>query len=187
LRRVRQAAQLASESLSKQNTRLSVFVESFYKKVQKTPSFILMLLDYVKRGLKRVKEFLLELVQPIIKHIQKQVDIIKEKSKQKAADTANKKKEKLVNVDAKAMSLVFNIATRLFWTGLSWPNPAGTTFLVANIGPFRPIKALPINGASGFAQEIANSFETQLTAGMTGQVIPNPATLIPPFPFIGYN
>ena len=187
LRRVRQAAQLASESLSKQNTRLSVFVESFYKKVQKTPSFILMLLDYVKRGLKRVKEFLLELVQPIIKHIQKQVDIIKEKSKQKAADTANKKKEKLVNVDAKAMSLVFNIATRLFWTGLSWPNTAGTTFLVANIGPFRPIKALPVSGASGFAQELSNSFETQLTAGMTGQVIPNPATLIPPFPFIGYN
>lgn len=187
LRKTKQATQLILDGLSKKNTRLSVYVQSFYKKVQKTPSFILMLLDYVKKGLKRTKDFILELIQPIVDYIEKQVEIAKEKSKEKAADTAKKNKDKLVNVDAKAMSLVFNVATRLFWTGTSWLNSSGTTFLVTSIGPFKPIKALPVDGAIGIAQEMGNSFKNQLTTSMVGQAIPNPATLIPPFPFTGYN
>ena len=98
----------------------------------------------------------------------------------------DKLKDKLVNIDAKAMGVMFGLAARLFWTGATWTNPVGTTFTVFTIGPFKPIKGLPKDGAAGIAREIGNSFKLQLLP-MTGLATPLPANAIPPFPFVGYN
>jgi hypothetical protein len=186
LRKTKQTLKLAKDGLSKRKGKLVDFIVQFYNKVDKCPSLILLLLDYVKKILKELKNYIAGLVKPITDYVDKELDSIKQKIRTEADKLVEKNKEKLINVDAKAMSLVFNIATRLFWTGATWSNTAGTSFATINIGPFKPLKALPQDGSKGIANEMAKSFENQLKA-MTGQVIPNPATGIPPFPFLGYN
>ena len=186
LRKFKQALKIVKDGIPKRKVKLTAFVTSFYAKVEKCPSVLLMLLDYVKKGLKEIKKFIVELVKPITDYIEKEIEIIKAKIKQAGAKLIEKNKEKLINVDAKAMSLVYNIATRLFWTGARWQNSVGTSFVTINIGPFKPIKGLPEGGAKGMADELAKSFQDQLKV-MSGQVIPNPSTGISPFPFSGYN
>ena len=186
LRKFKLALKIVKDRMSKGKLKLTAFVTSFYSKVEKCPSILLMLLDYVKKGLKEIKKFIVELVKPITDHVEKQIETIKVKIQEAGAKLLEKNKEKLVNIDAKAMSLVYNIATRLFWTGATWSNTVGTSFVTTNIGPFKPIKGLPEGGAKGMADELAKSFQDQLKV-MSGQVIPNPATGIPPFPFLGYN
>lgn len=158
----------------------------FYNDVIDTGSVLITCIKYAKKYV----------IEPSIAFIKKtvkqQIDDIKKKQQEnikkfkKYVDKQKQKlKDKLVNPDAKIMSIMLGTAARLFWTGATWTNPAGTTFLVLSIGPFVPIKALPKDGADGIARQIGDGFNNQL-AFMTGLAIPNPATLIPPFPFNGY-
>lgn len=163
----------------------SVF-KQFFEDVKKNGSIVLTLIKYVKKYvIEPSRRYIKEHVQKVVEKIKKKVKQETNKFKERTKVQRQKLKDKLVNVDAIAMSVMFNVATRLFWTGATWTNPAGTTFIVLNIGTFRKIKALPKDGAAGIAREMGLNFKTQLSVA-TGQVIPNPATGIPPFPFVGY-
>lgn len=163
----------------------SVF-KQFFADIKKSGSVILTLIKYVKKYvIKPGIEFINKHIQSVIKKVEKKIKQESQKLKESTKEFRQKLKDKLVNVDAIAMSIMFNIATRLFWTGAVWTNPVGTTFVITNIGTFRKIKALPKDGAAGIAREMGLNFKTQLTVA-TGQAIPNPATGIPPFPFVGY-
>jgi hypothetical protein len=186
LRKFKQALKIVKDGIPKRKLKLTAFVTSFYSKVEKCPSVLLLLLDYVKKGLKEVKKFIVELVKPITDYVEKQIEIIKARVREAGRKRLERNKENLINIDAKAMSLVYNIATRLFWTGARWSNTVGTSFVTINIGPFKPIKGLPEGGAKGMAEELAKNFQDQLKV-MSGRVIPNPATGISSFPFSGYN
>ncbi len=83
------------------------------------------------------------------------------------------------------MSVMFGLAARLFWTGLSWTNPVGTRFLTTNIGRFTPIKGQMVGGADAYATEVAKGFGKQLK-DMSGLYIPKPDLLILPLSFKGY-
>jgi hypothetical protein len=94
--------------------------------------------------------------------------------------------QKLVNLDAMAMSAVFGLAARLFWTGATWVGPTGVNHVVFSIGFFKPIKARMNDGGSAMIKQIANSYQKQLQL-MNGLAIPPPNLLIPPIPFVGYK
>ena len=51
--------------------------------------------------------------------------------------------EFIVNIDSAAMSAILGLSARSFWTGATWSNTVGTSFVTTNIGPFKPIKGLP--------------------------------------------
>ena len=77
--------------MSKGKLKLTAFVTSFYSKVEKCPSILLMLLDYVKKGLKEIKKFIVELVKPITDHVEKQIETIKVKIQEAGAKLLRKK------------------------------------------------------------------------------------------------
>jgi hypothetical protein len=164
----------------------NALLQEFYSNVEKTNSVLILLLELVQKAVQKAKDFIYEFVRPIKQKISKTLEDRKKRQQEKVKATAKQKIEKNVNIDALAMSVVFNVASRLFWTGFSWTNPVGTTFIVTNIGPFKPIKALNVDGSAGYASELATGFEGQLKL-LTGTAIPNPSTGIPSFPFIGYN
>ena len=96
-------------------------------------------------------------------------------------------KDKLLNAEARVLSVLLGLSTRLFWTGATWQNNVGTTFQVLSIGRFPQLKRNGfVDGGEQYIREIAANFEQQLT-GMKGIVYPNPAYSIPPFLFSGYG
>lgn len=96
-------------------------------------------------------------------------------------------KDKLLNAEARVLSVLLGLSTRLFWTGATWQNNVGTTFQVLSIGRFPQLKRNGfVDGGEQYIREIAANFEQQLT-GMKGIVYPNPAYSIPPFSFSGYG
>lgn len=96
-------------------------------------------------------------------------------------------KDKLLNAEARVLSALLGLSTRLFWTGATWQNNVGTTFQVLSIGRFPQLKRNGfVDGGEQYIREIAANFEQQLT-GMKGIVYPNPAYSIPPFSFSGYG
>ena len=75
----------------------------------------------------------------------------------------------------------------MFWTGAVWTNTTGATFQVITIPPFKKLRIDGrLEGTAPSVRELARNFELQLTQ-MQGLCIPNPATGIPPFPFVGYK
>ncbi len=159
-------------------------LSSFYKSVEKTNSIILLLIDLVIKAAKESRAFVLSLVRPAIQKVKLKIDEAKNKQRQKATKNLEARVEKKFNPEALTLQLTLNIATRLFWTGFSWTNPVGTTFIATNIGPYGKLNLTAVGGARGYASELARNFQLQLVA-LTGTVIPNAATGIPPFPFVG--
>lgn len=164
----------------------NAILRSFYTNALKVNSIILFLLEKIQEGVQELKRFLLEFIRPAQLAIKKQVELQRQKANQRVSEQAKQRVEKKINIDAAAQAVIFNLATRLFWTGFSWTNPVGTTFVVTNLGVFKRIKALSEAGSDGYANELAQNFALQLKQ-ITGTAIPNPATGIPPFPFVGYN
>ena len=95
-------------------------------------------------------------------------------------------KKKFQN-DLIPQTITYNIASLLFWTGASWTNTNGTIFQVFTIPPFKKLTVDGrIKGTAAAVRELAQNFELQLTT-LNGLCVPNPATGIPPFPFVGYK
>jgi len=154
--------------------------------LKKASSCIVWLLDvvfaFVKKIISLVKE---KIVDPIIDWVKNELKERKVRLEREAQENIIQETEKRVNLDAKVMSVMFGLAARLFWTGLSWTNPVGTRFLTTNIGRFTPIKGQMVGGADAYATEVAKGFGKQLK-DMSGLYIPKPDLLILPLSFKGY-
>ncbi len=154
--------------------------------LSKKESFIRFMLTELKKALDK-----------FIRFVQSKVEVFIEKQKAKLQQKFEKKKatyelelekikERAVNVDAKVMSIAMGLAARLFWTGATWQGNTGTNHLTLNIGPFKPMKALPEDGVTGLVNELGKNFENQVAA-MSGLIIPPANTGIVPIPFQGYK
>lgn len=187
-RRVLQVISQYEQTFNKRNNQQpNTTLQRFFKDVRVGGSVIVTLLKYFKKYVKDpMDKFIKDWTKARLKKIKDEQLIKRKKLIQAKKEFTDKLKDKLVNIDAKAMGVMFGLAARLFWTGATWTNPVGTTFTVFTIGPFKPIKGLPKDGAAGIAREIGNSFKLQLLP-MTGLATPLPANAIPPFPFVGYN
>ena len=169
-----------------QGTKFEAKLATIKATIDKKHSFIL---EGIKALQQEFNNFLNELSKKFEDLIKKEKTALKNKIDQiqqdflkKIQTTINKK----VNPDATIMSIVFGIAARSFWTGAQWVGTTGSNHIVFNIGAFKPIKASPIDGASAMIQQMADSFQAQLTQ-LQGLVIPPPNTAIPPIPFVGYK
>jgi len=161
----------------------------FKRQLEKGVGFLSMAIklisDFVKAVIRFIRE---ELIDPALNKVKGWIDQYKTKFENNQRERVEKKfdKEARKKVDIAAASAIFGLAGRLFWTAFNWKNPAGTTFIALNVGPFKPMILEEINGSAGFAQQLSQGFELQVMA-MTGLTIPNPSYLIPPVPFQGYS
>jgi hypothetical protein len=156
------------------------------RSLDKASSILLFLLKVVAKAFKAIADFLSKLIRPISDFVKKTISRETEKLEDEAARRANALLERKTNVDGRVMSLMFGLASRLFWTGTTWSNSAGTRFVVLNVGKFNPImKASNENGSQGYGDELAAGLNNQLK-NMSGLVIPLPAYGIVPFTFRGY-
>lgn len=86
-----------------------------------------------------------------------------------------------------AMTFMFELAARVYWTGAQWVGQTGSQHTVGSVGAFLPkMEAKIENGATGFVGEMARGFESQLKL-MQGFVLPPANTAILPIPFTGYT
>lgn len=154
--------------------------------LQKNQSFIQLGIDLLKKEFQKLIAFIKKKVSEIIKNIKNKIKEKKAKQQQNIKKEVKNEKDRKVNADAAIMSVVFGLATRLFWTGAQWIGPTGSNHLVITIGSFKRIKAKSTDGASAMVREIARSFERQLY-NMRGFVTPIAATGIPPISFTGYK
>lgn len=119
----------------------------------------------------------------IKKDIKERID----KEKKQFDDRLEAIKNKKLKNDLIPQSIAYNIASALFWTGAVWQNSAGATFQVFTVTPFKKLRVDGrLDGTAAAVRELAQNFELQL-ATINGLCIPNPATGIPPFPFVGYK
>jgi hypothetical protein len=151
----------------------------------KTGSVLVFLLKLVQKAVKAVVDFIRDTVKSIETRVKARIEKIKQKQILEKEQRARKKIEKEVNPEAKAMSLMFSLAAKLFWTGLTWTTPAGTTIVVTSIGRFGSIKANSVDGAQGFASEIGNNFDRQVRT--VKGVYANAVLGITPIQFVGYT
>lgn len=164
---------------------LLFFKRQLEKGVSFISSAIKLLSDFIKKVVQFIRE---ELIDPALNKVKGWIDDFKIKTENKQRERIEKRldKETRKKIDIAAASAIFGLAGRLFWTAFNWQNPAGTTFVVLNVGPFKPMIPEEVNGSAGFAQQLSQGFELQVMA-MTGLSIPNPSYLIPPVPFQGYS
>lgn len=156
------------------------------QKLTRVSDIILPILDTISMFFKKIVEFIEELLDPVIAYLKGEAANQKEKLEADVATYAKAKIDSKINIDGKIMTFVFGLASRLFWTGNSWTNQYGTKFIVTNIGNFYPpMEALNENGAQGYAEELAEGFDSQLSR-MSGIAIPQPSTGIVPFTWRGY-
>lgn len=139
-------------------------------------NFLRKILDFFKR------ELYDKLLKPLIDKIKEKINKIKES----IAAELKVWLQRQANIDAKLMTIAFNLATRAFWTGFSWTSPNAVRYTCLSIGPFLPLTVRPDEGSSGLIRQISTRLRLQL-AIMNGLVSPPPPTGIPPFPFIGYR
>lgn len=168
------------------NIKIRAGLQKIEKTLTKNQSFILLVFNMLKKELIAFKNFLAKKIENIIVKIKAYLAKKAEKKKKQSEEEAIKSAKKSTNLDAKIMSVVFGLATKVFWTGVTWVGPTNSNHVALTIGPFKAIKAKMEDGASGMIAEIASSFEKQLAA-MSGLVIPPAATSIPPLSFNGYK
>jgi hypothetical protein len=155
-------------------------------KINKASSIVLLLIDGIAKFVKKIVEFISGLMKPITDFIKKTLSEETEKIKAKEIERQKALIESRTNLDGRVMAAMFGLAGRLLWTGATWTNPAGTRFVVANVGRFSPVmKALNQNGSQGYGEELAKGFNNQLQK-MAGLAIPLPSTGIVPFSWKGY-
>jgi hypothetical protein len=161
----------------------------FKRQLEKGVGFLTMAIklisDFVKAVIKFIRE---ELIDPALNKVKGWIDQYKTKFENNQKERIDKRfdSEARKKIDLATASAIFGLAGRLFWTAFNWQNPAGTTFIVLNVGPFKPMIPEEVNGSAGFAQQLSQGFELQVMA-MTGLTIPNPSFAIPPVPFQGYS
>lgn len=162
-------------------------IKTFYSKIKKRDSFIMLLIDLIKKAVDDIKKMIKLKIQKIAKKLKEALRKKKVEKEQQGKKELIYLKNKKVNVDAIVMNSVFSLAARLFWIGAGWVGPSGSQHRVLTIGSFRPrVKGRPEDGASAAIRQIAKAFEFQLM-NMRGFVTPIAATGIPPLPFNGYK
>ena len=155
-------------------------------KLTKVSDLIVPILDAISLFFKKIVELIEEMLDPVTSYIKGEVEEQKEKLQADVITYSKAKVDARVNIDAKIMTFVFGLASRLFWTGNSWSNQYGTKFIVTNVGSFYPpMEALNENGAKGYATELGDGFAHQLDR-MSGIAIPPLSTGIPPFTWNSY-
>lgn len=150
-------------------------------------SFIVELIDLIDKESKELTQWLVKKKKELLKEVNE--DFVKER--EKVEDWFKKKgeqlKDKFIKNDLIPQSATYNIATNLFWTGATWVNNVGTTFQTLPIGFFKPLRVDgKLDGVESSVRELARNLENQLMQ-VKGLVIPNPATGIIPFTFVGYK
>ena len=154
--------------------------------LDKNQSFLLIAFAYLKKQLTMFAQFIAKKVRAAAKKILDKLNSKKEKKQKQIEKDLKKMVENKINPDAIAMSVMFGLAARAYWTGATWVGPTGSTHLTLNIGLFKIIKAKTEDGASGMIKEVANSFEKQLQS-MFGFITPPLNTAIIPISFNGYK
>ncbi len=160
----------------------------FREQLGKGVSVVGEMIKLFKRGVDKLIAFIKQtIIDPALKTVGTFIEERKVRLKNQQQEKARRKldAEARRKIDAAAASFVFGLASRLFWTGLTWKNPVDTTFTVLNIGPFKPIDPNEYTTAAGIAEQMSKGFEGQVQL-MTGLCTPNPSLAIPPFPFQGY-
>lgn len=138
-------------------------------------SIIMRLFDWIKTGIKKLLDRLLNSVKAKLAKIQKS-----------ATEEIKHRASKATNLDGVLLSTALGLSARALWLGASWNGPTGSTHTTITIGGFRPkMRARVQDGATGFVREMARGFETQLRL-MRGLVSPLPNTGIVPLQFTGY-
>ena len=150
-------------------------------------SFIVELIDLVAKESKQLESFLSKETKKRLKPLERRLKAEQEKLEEWYKERLSLLAKKKVTNDLSAQSLMYNIATNLFWVGATWVNNVGTTFQTTSIGPFKPLLIDgKVNGVEASVRELAANLQLQLLQ-VNGLVIPNPATGITPFPFVGYK
>jgi hypothetical protein len=185
LGKTRQALRTYVDNPISSNPEHTAMLEEFLNILDKKQSFVRFLLKKLKDIIGRVTQFIGKQVQLFIDEQKELAKKVLAKWKTNNEVELERIRDKAVNVEAAFMSVALGLAARAFWTGTTWTGSTGTNHLTLNIGPFKPIKALPQDGVVSMVEEMAASFENQLKL-MAGLVIPPPNTGIVPIPFSGY-
>ena len=166
----------------------------FNKKIQKLSksaegqgSFIVELIDSIDEEAKKLKQWIAKEKKELTKEIDNDLNREKKKLEEWFAKKSEALKRKFIKNDLVPQSVTYNVATNLFWTGATWVNNVGTTFQTLPIGAFKILRVDgKLDGVESSVRELARNLEDQLMQ-VKGLVIPNPATGIIPFTFVGYK
>ena len=178
--------QAAKEKLG--STKMYTTLRKMHKVLsQQTGSFIIFLIKELSKLIAKFTRFVNIQIDKIVSFIKKEVKGRVDKEKKQYEDRLQAILKKKLQNDLIPQSITYNIASLLFWTGAVWTNTTGATFQVITIPPFKKLRIDGrLEGTAPSVRELARNFELQLTQ-MQGLCIPNPATGIPPFPFVGYK
>ena len=169
-------------------------VKGFNKKIQNLSkvaegqgSFIVELIDLIDEEAKSLERWIVKEKRELTREIDNDLNREKEKLEEWFAKKSEQLKRKFIKNDLVPQSVTYNVATNLFWTGATWVNNVGTTFQTLPIGFFKPLRVDgKLDGVESSVRELARNLENQLMQ-VKGLVIPNPATGIIPFTFVGYK
>ena len=150
-------------------------------------SVILLVIQEIMKLVAKFETFVKVQIDKVTSKIKKDIKERLDKEKKQFNDRLDAILNKKLKNDLIPQSIAYNIASALFWTGAVWQNSAGATFQVFTATPFKKLTVDGrIKGTAAAVRELARNFELQL-ATINGLCIPNPATGIPPFPFVGYK
>ena len=150
-------------------------------------SIISIIFNTVVKKLDEFETFIKTEITSVVKDLKQKADNKIKKIKQEHEERLKVIIQKKVKNDLLPQSIALNIATSLFWTGAVWLNSETTTFQVIGVAPFKRLRVDgKIDGVEATVRELASNLENQLKT-LQGLVIPNPATGLVPFPFVGYK
>tara|TARA_R110001599_G_scaffold113094_5_gene278190 strand:- start:23469 stop:26609 length:3141 start_codon:yes stop_codon:yes gene_type:complete len=150
-------------------------------------SIIMLLIEEIAKLVAKFETFVKVQINKISAKIKKEGKSRLDKEKKQKKDRLDAILKKKLKNDLIPQTIAYNIASALFWTGAVWQNSTGATFQVFTVTPFKKlIVDGRLKGTAAAVRELAQNFELQLST-MSGLCIPNPATGIPPFPFVGYK
>jgi hypothetical protein len=176
--------------LSKRGTLLFTAVASLYKlrdSMSKNESFVLKLVKILSDLVTKFLRWLAKQVNTFLKKAAAFIKAKLTKERDKHIQRERDRTKKRMNLEAAAMSVMFDLAARAFWTNAQWIGTTGSQHRTLTVGPFAPkMQAKIEDGATGLVSQMAAGFETQLKT-MQGFVSPPANTGIPPLAFVGYS
>ena len=162
-------------------------IQNLSKSAEGQGSFIVELIDAIDEEAKKLKQWIAKEKKELTKEIDDDLNREKKKLEEWFAKKSEALKRKFIKNDLVPQSVTYNVATNLFWTGATWVNNVGTTFQTLPIGAFKILRVDgKLDGVESSVRELARNLEDQLMQ-VKGLVIPNPATGIIPFTFVGYK
>lgn len=183
---IEQKRRLAKERLG--NSELYSQLEKLQKTLAEgRGSLIGFILDLIVDKLNQFETFVRKEITALILRQKKKAEEQIEKIKKEHEERLKLIAEKRIKNDLVPQSIALNIALSLFWIGAVWQNTQATTFQVLSVAPFKRLRVDgKLDGVEATVRELATNLQKQLNT-VQGLVIPNPATGIPPLPFVGYK